>query len=676
MTVVVGTAGHIDHGKTTLLRALTGIDADRLPEERRRGMTIDVGYAHLAFDDGTELDFVDVPGHDRLVGNMLVGAGEIDAALLVVAADDGPRAQTLEHLELLDALGIGDGVAVVTKVDLVGPDRAAEVAGAVRALLEPTTLRGSPILAVSSTSGEGLAELRAALVALRDRVLARAGRTCAPARLAIDRVFTVRGRGTVVTGTLRGGPLEVGARLRLEPGGRPVRVRELQVHGRPVVRLGPDRPGGGGSGGSGGSGGAGDGGGGRVALNLAGVENAELRRGQLLAAGPAVVATDRLIVAIRPPVGLGREPVRWPLAHGSAVRLHLGTEQVEATVRRGRRDTASLPTGEEIVRLVLARPVAATLGERFVLRRPSPPGTAAGGRILDPAPAIGVSRRRADPDRLRALGEAALSAAAGAPDDLAGLLAALAAFHGILARRQALAALAAFGADETALDALAERGGVSVLGGFLVAPDVLAALESDVLEHVAGHHAARPLSGGLALGELRPIIGRSLRRLATLDPAEATAIAGVLLDRLVDAGRLARDGDLVRDPSRAPGLPAEVLAAMDRLEAALSVPAPPPFAEAVRAAGCPAEGVRALESSGRIVRLDADLAYASSTYGELERLALGLAAAGPLAPAAFRDATGTSRKFSLAVLEDLDRRGLLRRTPDGHVLGPRAPRDR
>ena len=657
MTVVVGTAGHIDHGKTTLLRALTGIDADRLPEERRRGMTIDVGYAHLAFDDGTELDFVDVPGHDRLVGNMLVGAGEIDAALLVVAADDGPRAQTLEHLELLDALGIGDGVAVVTKVDLAGPDRTAEVAGAVRGLLERTTLRGSPVLTVSSTGGEGLAELRAALAALRDRVLARAGDTRAPARLSIDRVFTVRGRGTVVTGTLRGGPLEVGDRLRLEPGGRPVRVREMQVHGRPVVRLGPDRPGGGG---------------GRVALNLVGVETAELCRGQLLAAGPAVVAADRLVVAIRPPVGLGRAPARWPLAHGAAVRLHLGTDQVEATVRRSRRDTASLPTGEEIVRLVLARPVAAAIGERFVLRWPSPPGTAAGGRILDPAPAIGVSRRRADPDRLRALGEAAPAAA----DDVTGLIAALAALHGILPRRHALAALAAFGADETALDALAERGGVSVLGAFLVAPDVLTALETDALEHVAGHHAARPLSAGLALGELRPIIVRSLRRLVTVGPADATAIVGALLDRLVDAGRLARDGDLVRDPSRAPGLPAEVLAAMDRLEAALSVPAPPPFAEAVRAAGCPAEGVRALESAGRIVRLDADLAYASSTYGELERLALRIAAAGPLAPAAFRNATGTSRKFSLAILEDLDRRGLLRRTPDGHVLGPRATRDR
>ena len=173
MTVVIGTAGHIDHGKTTLLRALTGIDADRLPEEQRRGMTIDVGYAHLALPDGTELDFVDVPGHDRLIGNMLVGAGEIDAAMLVVAADDGPRAQTFEHLELLDALAIDAGVAVVTKADLCASDRADDVKAEVQRLLAGTTLRDSPVFIVSSTDGSGADALRAGLVELRDRVLAR-----------------------------------------------------------------------------------------------------------------------------------------------------------------------------------------------------------------------------------------------------------------------------------------------------------------------------------------------------------------------------------------------------------------------------------------------------------------------------------------------------------------------
>ena len=181
VTVVIGTAGHIDHGKTTLLRALTGIDADRLPEERRRGMTIDVGYAHLAFDDGVELDFVDVPGHDRLVGNMLVGAGEIDAALLVVAADDGPRAQTLEHLALLDALGIGDGIVVVTKTDVVEPDRVAEVVDAVSGLLAGTSLAGSPVLAVDRRREPGCRRCTTALRALAGPGRCR-GRARSPGR--------------------------------------------------------------------------------------------------------------------------------------------------------------------------------------------------------------------------------------------------------------------------------------------------------------------------------------------------------------------------------------------------------------------------------------------------------------------------------------------------------------
>ncbi len=271
MTLVVGTAGHIDHGKTTLLRALTGIDADRLPEERRRGMTIDVGYAHLDLDDGTSIDFVDVPGHDKLVGNMLVGAGEVDVAMLVVAADDGPRAQTLEHLALLDALGVAPGLAVITKIDAVEPERVAAVAAAVADLLAPTSLAGSPVLAASGVTGEGLDAVRAALDDLRaaHRPVAR------PPTLAIDRVFSVKGRGAVVTGTLRGGPLAPGDTLRLVPGEREVRVREIQVHGAAVDGVA---------------------GGGRTALNLAGIGVDELHRGMVLTADPLVRATDRALV--------------------------------------------------------------------------------------------------------------------------------------------------------------------------------------------------------------------------------------------------------------------------------------------------------------------------------------------------------------------------------------------
>jgi selenocysteine-specific elongation factor len=647
MTVVVGTAGHIDHGKTSLLRVLTGIDADRLPEERRRGMTIDVGYAHLRLPDGTEIDFVDVPGHERLVGNMLVGAGEIDAALLVVAADDGPRAQTLEHLELLDALGIGDGVAVVTKADLAGPERTATVVEAVGTLLGRTTLAGIPVLAVSSTTGAGLDELSRALVELRDRLTDRALDAASPkgVRLAVDRVFSVKGRGVVVTGTHHGARIERGAILRLEPGGRKVRARELQVHGTPVEAVA---------------------GGGRVALNLAGVEATDIARGAVLATDPAIRPTDRLLVLLRPPARLDDRARgdRWPLAPGTIVRLHAGTASVDATIRRGRRDSAVLPDGRRVVTLSLDQRIAVAVADPFVLRMPSPGATAAGGVILDVAPPVGPSRRRMTTDGLAAL------AAAFARGDAAGELAARVALHGVVGRpadHRPFGDPVAAGPESVA--------GARALGDSLVAESIASALDAEALRLVAAQHDAEPLAAGVPLAELRPALVRLLRRLATVDERSAAAIVGALLDGLVAAGGLARTGDEIRDPHRSTGiLPPAVRAAMDRLEASLAVPAPPRLGDAVRAAGCPVEGVRALEAAGRIVRLGPDLAWAGSTFGELVALALSLATPGPLAPAALRDATGTSRKYVMTLLEELDRRGVLRRTPDGHVRGPRAPR--
>ena len=345
VTVVIGTAGHIDHGKTTLLRALTGIDADRLPEEQRRGMTIDVGYAHLTLPDGTELDFVDVPGHDRLVGNMLVGAGEIDAAMLVVAADDGPRAQTMEHLALLDALGIGHGLAVVTKADVAGPERTAEVVAAVERLLSGTTLAGSPVLAVSSIDGDGVEALRAALVRPPGSGRSRPRQTWLAhgSRLAIDRVFSVKGRGAVVTGTLRGRPLARGATLRLVPGDRSVRVREIQVHGAAVDEARP----------------------GRTALNVAGVEAGDLHRGLVLTDDPAVVASDRMLVRLDA-----------TLPDRARARVHLGTAAVDASIGRSGRDALDLPDGTAAAIVRLAAPLAVAPGDRSSFAgHPAPTGS-------------------------------------------------------------------------------------------------------------------------------------------------------------------------------------------------------------------------------------------------------------------------------------------------------------
>jgi selenocysteine-specific elongation factor len=611
MTVVVGTAGHIDHGKTTLLRALTGIDADRLPEERQRGMTIDVGYAHMRLPDGTDLDFVDVPGHDRLVGNMLVGAGEIDAALLVVAADDGPRAQTVEHLALLDALGIRQAIAVVTKADVAGSERTAEVVDAVRRLLDGTALAGSPVLAVSSVSGDGIGTLRDALVALRDRVLGSSAAgmdRAAGSRLAIDRVFSVKGRGVVVTGSLRGRPLARGTLLRLVPGDRPIRAREIQVHGRAVETAEP----------------------GRTALNLAGVEARDIHRGLLVTDDPVVATSDRILVR------LGAA-----LPDRARARLHLGTAAVDASIGRSGRDALELPDGAPTAIVRLASPIAVAPGDSFVLRRTSGADRIVGGRALDVAPPRGISRRRQTAERVARL--------AAAVDD-------------VDAESIADARLDLHGALGPASGDTRPR----------IARDIVETVDAAILAAVSGAGDRRA-----ALTDVRATAARALRRIVTIGRSDAAAAASDRVDALVRDGRLVRTGGDLTLPGTAPVAPATdpaLAAAMNRLERALAVVAPPALAEAARTVDCPPAGIRELERSGRIVVLADDLAFASSTYDGLTATALSLAAGAPLTPAALRDATGSSRKYVMAILEDLDRRAILRRTPDGHVPGPRAPR--
>ncbi len=587
MTVVVGTAGHIDHGKTTLLRALTGIDADRLPEERRRGMTIDVGYAHLALDDGSTIDFVDVPGHDKLVGNMLVGAGEIDAAMLVVAADDGPRAQSLEHLALLDALAIAPAIAVLTKMDAVPTERVEEVRAQVAALLASTSLAGSPVLAASGVTGEGVDAVRAALESLAE-LRARVRLAARPPTLAIDRVFTVKGRGVVVTGTLRGEPLTRGDELRLVPGERTARIREIQVHGAAVERVDE---------------------GGRTALNLAGVAEADLHRGMALTADPTVAATDRLLAVFRTSVG-----------DRTRGRMHAGTAAVDATVGRSGRDALTLPDGRAAGIVRLAAPIALRPGDRFVLRRGGQ-ADPVGGVVLDTTPPRGVSRRRQTVERVAALADP--SRAADARIDL----------HGAVDGRLA--------ADVATLAAEA----------------AIAAVDREA-----------PLS------MVRNAVARALRGAVTIRRDEATAAASIVIDRLVREERLVREGEIVRKRGVRAAAPDPALsAAMDRLESVLAVVAPPALADAARGASCPPAGIRELDRAGRIVILDADLAYATSMYRDLTARAVSMAADAPLTPAAFRDATGTSRKYVMALLEDLDRRAILRRTPAGHVPGAKAP---
>src|SRR6266566_3669817 len=398
--------------------------------------------------------FVDVPGHDRLVGNMLVGAGEIDAAMLVVAADDGPRAQTIEHLELLDALGIDDGLAVVTKIDAVSPERVAEVIDETTLLLARTGLAGSGVLAVSAVSGAGLPELLGELERLRERLTAGDARG-GPARLAIDRAFSMKGRGTVITGTLRGGGVRRGDTLRLLPGGREVRVREIQVHGETVERAIA----------------------GRTALNLAGADVSEVHRGMVLTGDPKLAASDRILVALHSAAGL-TGPSRAVPSDRARARLHIATEQVGATVGRSGRDGVELPGGETGAILRLERLVALAPGDRFVLRGASPAETLAGGRVLDVEPPRGIGRRRVTKERLVAL---AVAVAADAP--------------------------ATTGASEAAR---LELHGALLDGRVHLAPDVAAALRATILAEIDQGSAGRNLA------ELRAAAATSLRRTVRL----------------------------------------------------------------------------------------------------------------------------------------------------------------
>jgi selenocysteine-specific elongation factor len=369
--VIFGTAGHIDHGKTTLVKALTGVDCDRLPEEKRRGITLVLGFAPLSDPDGRlEISFIDVPGHERLVHTMIAGAGGIDRALLVVAADEGVMPQTREHLEILDLLGVRGGVVALTKADLVTAEVLAGAREELRTMLASGPLAGAPIVACSGATGLGLDAVREAVLASA-RSVARVDQPHRPFRLAVDRVFTLPGVGTVVTGTAHWGWVEEGDELTTLPGGVAVRVRSVQVHGQ--------RRGGAGAGE-------------RVALSLAGVGVGQLPRGEQLLSPGTWRPSRRLALAIRLVEGAG-------LAEGDRVWLHVLAGRVPARVERAHfGPTAARGAGRIILRL--ARPVFAVPGDRVVLRRISPASTLGGGEVLDVEP---PHLRRRDAEQLAAL---------------------------------------------------------------------------------------------------------------------------------------------------------------------------------------------------------------------------------------------------------------------------------
>jgi selenocysteine-specific elongation factor len=607
---VVGTAGHIDHGKSTLITALTGIDPDRLAEEKRRGMTIDLGFAHMRLPSGREIAIVDVPGHARFIRNMLAGTHGLDGVLLVVAADEGVMPQTREHLEIVDLLDVRHGIVVLSKVDLVDEAWLELVTSEVREALEKTALARAALLPVSAVTGQGLGELRAALDSLLDEAEPRIdlGRP----RLPIDRVFTMSGFGTVVTGTLADGTLRVGDELEVVPRRRLVRVRGLQRHNRSVETASP---------------------GSRVAANVTGVETSELARGDVLSPPHTLQSTRRIDAHVRVLASAPRA-----LRHGAELLLHTGTTEVGCRVIVLAGDAIE-PGMEAWVQLYLERAIAAGNQDRFVLRVPSPPLTLAGGRFVDVAPrkhsrhdiAVGESlARRAAGDVLqeelrkypRGVTVAAL---------LKATMAQQSDFKGLRARR---------------------------IGEWLFADEAWNAVEKRAATEVDAYHAAHPLRAGMAREELRS----RLRLPQNAFPA--------VLESLVAAGRLEeRDGGIAA-PTHHVAIESSDGPAARLLEVLGDHPfAPPSLQEAMQRTRAGPELVRALAQRGDLVRVSEDIAFTHDAYSKAVAVVKELiATSGSVTVAQLRDRMGASRRPVLALLEHLDAEKVTRRVGDQRVL--------
>jgi selenocysteine-specific elongation factor len=500
--VIVGTAGHIDHGKTSLVKALTGIDADRLKEEKARGITIDLGFAYKPAPHGSVLGFVDVPGHERLVRNMLAGATGIDHVLLVVAADDGPMPQTREHLAILDLLGLSQGAVVLTKCDLVTPERLAEARAEVETLLQPTGLAGAPMFEVSNLSGQGIAELEQHLLDAQGQQ--PQSRDEGGFRLAVDRCFSLPGIGTVVTGTAVSGQVTVGDRLLVSPRKLPVRVRGLHAQSREA-----------------GLGLAGQ----RLALNLTGtgLEKSDISRGDWIVAEAAHSSTRRIDARIR----LLRSEAR-DLAHWTPVHLHLGACDVGARVVLLEGPTLA-PGGSALVQLELDRDIAAWHGDRFILRDQSATRTLGGGVVLDPF--AGATLRR-KPVRLAALAAQEAPTAAQALQATLALEPALgvdiepfmAAWNLLPAQRQAL------------LQTVAHRALPDGNGSRLFAPGQLERVADAITAALLEYHKQHPDSPGVAPEVLQRQVPGKPRAL----------VFGHVLRELLAGGRVQRAGPYVR----------------------------------------------------------------------------------------------------------------------------------
>lgn len=614
--MIIGTAGHIDHGKTSLVRALTGVDTDRLPEEQRRGITIELGFAPLVLPGVGTVGVVDVPGHEAFVRTMVAGATGIDLGLLVVAADEGVMPQTREHLAILRLLDVRAGVVAITKADLVDPEWLALVTDDIRDSLKGSSLETAPVAATSVKSGAGLDELRSLLADTLARVPPRSHDDLF--RLPIDRVFTVKGTGTVVTGTSWSGQLSADTAVVLEPGRRPVRVRGIQQHGTSVDHALP---------------------GARVAVALAGLEVGDIRRGSMLLSNAPWTASDRLHAEVWLENGATAfRPREW-------LRLHLGTTEVSCRVVV----VKSEESGSYLARLVTDTPIVARGGDRFVLRRSQPIATVAGGIVLDPSPALRKSRpslgARATPaERLRAL----VAGSGG----------------GGLEQGAVPVRLGTSPAESNRL-ITADETLVSSDGRVFLARDLDLASQR-IAEEVDRYIHINPLESGVPLAALRTAL------------ADRVALFELALHALTAQGRLEIASGLARQPGWVPKLSKDLEALLERVLAAIdgAKREPPTAAELAVTlnAGKPeavAGILRYAEREGRVVAVEADRWFSAKVVGEMVSEVQQVVREGggvPATPAMFRERLGVSRKYLMPFLEYCDHRRITERRGEGRVL--------
>jgi selenocysteine-specific elongation factor len=611
--IIVGTAGHIDHGKTALVRALTGIDTDRLEEEKRRGISIDLGFAHLELSSSVRIGFVDVPGHERFVKNMLAGVGGIDLVLLVVAADESVKPQTREHFDICRLLGIPKGLIVLTKADLVDQDVLDLARLEVEEFMAGSFLEGAPVVAVSSVTGEGLDELRARLLELAQQVPVKDA--ASHFRLPIDRAFSMHGFGTVVTGTLISGSVEKEQEVEAHPGGRRLRVRGIQVHGGYVERALAGQ---------------------RTALNVAGAEPSELVRGMVLAE-PGLFQPTRSVDCL-----LELLPSAKPLKNYAPVHFHSGTAEVEAQARLLGADVLA-PGQRAYARLVLHEPLLLLPGDRFIIRMFSPVVTIGGGVVID----ITGHRYRRGEDaaaRLRAVGVPLL-----VRESKYGL-----GLSELVARTGMMPAEIEQAARSERLVALQQP------QFWLVDREWLQAALARITGLLRGFHQQNPLLAGMPKQELRS------RELAGAPP--------FLLDAMIEREPgIVAEGDTVRLATHRVVLKQDeeqATAAIEKAfqDAGLSVPAVNGvLAKSGVAPGRARSLLERLLRQGRLIRIAEDLVFHRAAIDAL-RTRLAAHKGERLSVGQFKDLAGISRKYAIPLLEYLDHERVTRREGDQRIV--------